>query len=174
MLGGKLMKEVKWKQCAMLAIAGFVVLSLSGCIGRYTGGGSIDSTAGGKQKATFGFVVDGIGPPDANGFATKAKGQFQYDDHGAGVSFHVDNVTPTDYFYVIGGGPALGIQYNGTYSSIDGPGTLTFGVSSHDNTDGLGDVDKDSLFVDVLSGPYVGYVNGGLVQHGTIQFHPAK
>lgn len=170
----KHMKEVKWKQCAMLAIAVFAVLSLSGCIGRYTGGGSINSTAGAAQKATFGFVIDGIGPPDLNGYATKAKGQFQYDDHGAGVSFHVDKITPTDFFYVLGGGNAVGIQYNGTYSSIDGPGTLTFGVSSHDNTDGLGDLDQDSLLVIVLSGPYAGYSNGGLVQHGTIQFHPAK
>lgn len=68
----------------------------------------------------------------------------------------------------------MGIQYNGAYSSIDGPGTLTFGVSSHDNTDGVGDMDQDSIFVDVLSCPYAGYVNGGLVQHGTIQFHPTK
>lgn len=168
------MKDIKWKQCAMLAIAGLAVLSLSGCIGRYTGGGSINSTAGAAQKATFGFVIDGIGPPDLNGYASKAKGQFQYDDHGAGVSFHVDKITPTDFFYVLGGGNAVGIQYNGTYSSIDGPGTLTFGVSSHDNTDGLGDMDQDSLLVIVLSGPYAGYNNGGLVQHGTIQFHPAK
>jgi len=158
----------------MLAIAVFAVLSLSGCIGRYTGGGSINSTAGAGKKATFGFVIDGTGPPDLNGYATKAKGQFQYDDHGAGVSFHVDKITPTDYFYVTGGGNAVGIQYNGTYSSIDGPGTLTFGVSSHDNTDGLGNMDQDSLLVVVLSGPYAGYANGGLVQHGTIQFHPAK
>ena len=168
------MKEVKWKQCAMLAIAGFAVLSLSGCIGRYTGGGSIDSTAGRAQKATFGFVIDGIGPPDLNGFPSKVKGQFQYDDHGAGVSFHVGQMTPTDFFYVLGGGKAVGIQYNGTYTSIDGPGSLTFGVSSHNQTDGLGDMDQDSLLVVVLSGPYAGYSNGGLVQHGTIQFHAAK
>ena len=168
------MKEVKGRQCAMLAIAGFALLSLCGCVGRYTGGGSIDSTAGAAQKATFGFVIDGMGPPDLNGYATKVKGQFQYDDHGAGVSFHVDKMTPTDYFYLLGGGNAVGIQYNGTYSSIDGPGSLTFGVSSHDNTDGLGDMDQDSLLVIVLSGPYAGYSNAGLVKHGTIQFHPAK
>src|SRR5215471_10897502 len=104
------MKEVKWKQCAMLAIAGFAMLILSGCIGRYTGGGSIDSTAGAAQKATFGFVIDGMGPPDLNGFASKVKGQFQYDDHGAGVSFHVSQMTPTDFVYVTGpGNNAIGI-----------------------------------------------------------------
>jgi hypothetical protein len=103
------MKAVTWKQGAMLAIAGFAVLSLCGCIGRYTGGGSIGSTAGGTQKATFGFVIDAMGPADLSGFPSKVKGQFQYDDHGAGVSFHVGQMTPTDFFYVAQGGKAVGI-----------------------------------------------------------------
>jgi hypothetical protein len=171
------MREVKWNRCAILTIAALAVLSLSGCIGRYTGGGSIDSTAGALQKATFGFVIDAMGPPDAQGFPTKAKGQFQYNDHGAGVSFHVDQLTPTDFFYVInpnGPNPILGIQFDGTYSSVDGQGLVTLGVSSHDQTDGLGDVNQDSVIVVVLSGPFAGYGNGGLVQHGTIQFRPAN
>jgi hypothetical protein len=169
------MKEVKWKQCATLAIAGLAVFSLSGCIGRYTGGGSIDSTVGAPQKATFGFVIDAMGPADVNGFPTKVKGQFQYNDHGAGVSFHVDQITPTDFFYAIqGGAGAVGIQYDGTYSSVAGQGSLTFGISSHDQTDGLGDMDQDSVLVVVLSGPFAGYNNGGFVQHGTIQFRPAN
>jgi hypothetical protein len=169
------MKAVKWNQCAILAIVGFALLNLSACIGRYTGGGSIDSIADPSQKATFGFVIDAMGPPDANGFPTKAKGQFQYADHGAGVIFHVDQITPTGAFYVFtNGAGAAGVQYNGTYSSVDGKGSLTFGVSSHDQTDGLGDMDQDTMFVEVLSGPFAGYANGGYVQHGTIQFRPAK
>lgn len=160
----------------MSAIAGFAVLSASGCVGRYTGGGYIDSTVvGAPQKATFGFVIDAMGPADANGYPTRVKGRFQYEDKADGVSLHVNQMTPTDYFYYIGtGAGAAGIQYNGTYSSVNGTGTLTFGVSSHDQTDGMGDMDQDSVVIVVLSGPYAGYNNGGLVQGGTIQFRPAK
>ena len=92
----------KWAQAALL---GLVVFAAFGCTpGKYTGGGFITSTAGAPKKATFGFnfetldrdgdgVVDMIAQEiEENFFAIwwLGKGQFQFNDHGAGVRFHCD------------------------------------------------------------------------------------
>ena len=111
---GNQRSNAKWRSFARLGFLGLAVLSLTGCIGRYTGGGSIDSLAGAPQKATFGFVIDAVNP-DANGYATAVKGQFQYDDHGAGVSFHVDQLTSADYFDLVGTRPYYRLQSRRTF-----------------------------------------------------------
>jgi hypothetical protein len=94
----------------MLSVVGLAVMILTGCDpGKYTGGGVIDSAAGGGQKATFAFNLeavdrDGDGqidqidvpldPSDPDNFIWVewwlAKGQFQYSDPAAGVQFHFD------------------------------------------------------------------------------------
>src|SRR5215471_13131245 len=95
----------KWRQCAMLAVVGLAAALLTGCApGKYTGGGFIQSAAGGNQKATFGFELEGIdatgagqvtlefgevGPTTFDVWAL-AKGHFTYNDHGAGVQFQFD------------------------------------------------------------------------------------
>ena len=107
----------KWTQCAILAAVGLAAALLTGCApGKYTGGGFIDSAAGGKAKATFGFSLEGI-DQDGDGNVDQeaqpvydptdpttilyfeawalAKGQCDYNDLGAGVQFHLDIVPMT-------------------------------------------------------------------------------
>lgn len=51
----------------MLTVTCLLASSLSvGCIGKYTGGGAIESAAGAPHRATFGCVVEGT-VPDENG-----------------------------------------------------------------------------------------------------------
>jgi hypothetical protein len=163
----------KWSQLAMLAVVGLAAANLTGCVGRFTGGGSIDSIVGAPQKATFGFVLDAV-DPDAGGYPTNVTGQFQFDDHAAGVSFHVNQFEPTDSFAPPP--PALFINYIGTYTCNKGTGTVQIGVASHDqvNPNPPYNANSDAVLVIVHDGPYAGYSNSGLVQNGIIQFKPAK
>src|SRR6516225_10057773 len=86
-----------WRHYANLAVIGLTAALLVGCApGKYTGGGFIESVAGGNQKATFGFELEGIdatgsgqvtlefgqvGPTTFDVWAL-AKGPFTYNDHG--------------------------------------------------------------------------------------------
>jgi hypothetical protein len=167
----------KWTQFAMLAVVGLAAASLTGCVGRYTGGGSIDSVAGAPEKATFGFVIDAVNPDEA-GYPTAIKGQFQFNDHGAGVSFHVNQFEQAQppYAHILGGlsdPQAVIFAYTGTYTCNKGTGSLDLGVSS-DTQVFSGTHNSDAVYVMVWSGPYAGYSNEGLVQNGNIQFKPAK
>ncbi len=172
----KQQSKSKWTTFARLAFVGLVASSLVGCVGRFTGGGSIDSIAGAPQKATFGFVIDATNP-DEDGNPTAVTGQFQYNDHAAGVSFHVDQLTPGAvgriYPDIFAPDPAVIFAYSGTYSCAAGTGELALGVASDQQVfEGMNN--KDALFVTVFTGPYAGYDNVGLVQNGKIQFKPAK
>jgi len=170
--------QLSWKsrRPLMMTIVGLSAVALVGCAGKYTGGGYIDSViVGANSKATFGFNIDGT-DVDGDGNPDLAKGQFQYDDHAAGVSFHVvvderplglicnpDCVTP---------GASIMVPYAGSYSSKDGSGNVTLAVTSIN--DGFGN-QVDSLWIyGVSSGPYAGYSNYGVVQGGKIKFHPQK
>jgi hypothetical protein len=64
------------------------------------------------------------------------------------------------------------LAFEGTYKSAQGTGSVEVAVASHDTTDGFGDTNNDAVLVQVWTGPFAGYNNAGLVQHGTIQFHP--
>jgi hypothetical protein len=173
----------KWTGFAKLAFFGLVALSMVGCVGRFTGGGSIDSVAGAPQKATFGFVINAVNPDEA-GNPTAIKGQFQYNDHGAGVSFHVAQLEPALYARIIfaPSDPAVIpavmsviFAYSGTYTCNQGSGELELGVASDKQVEPFsGQPNMDAVFVTVLTGPYAGYENVGLVQNGKIQFKPAK
>jgi hypothetical protein len=165
------MQSRKWMRFAMLAIVGLWASSQVGCAGKYTGGGFIGSAAGAPQKATFGFNINGI-DQNGDGYPDVATGQFQYDDHGAGVSFHADQIEPTGAYLVDGSLGEVTILYYGTYSSKAGDGEVLIAVGANgDGTDGLHNPD-DWLFVGVVSGPYASYSNAGVVQGGNIQFHP--
>jgi hypothetical protein len=170
------MQSRKRTKFAMLAIVGLWVSSLVGCAGRYTGGGFIDSAAGAPQKATFGFDIVGI---DLNGdqIPDVASGQFQYDDHGAGVKFHLDDLVPTGITIVYpSAGRAMTI-YDGSYTSKDGDGDAWVAVSANNDffqnpfTGQIFHNPDDHLFVVVNSGPYAGYSNDGTLQGGNIQWH---
>jgi len=161
---------------AMAAIVGLSALALVGCAGKYTGGGYIDSViVGANSKAAFGFNIDGT-DVDGDGNPDVAKGQFQYDDRAAGVSFHVvvderpiGLICNPDCFAP---GASVMVPYAGSYSSKDGGGYVTLAVTSIN--DGFGN-QVDSLWIyGVSSGPYAGYSNYGVVQGGTIKFHPQK
>jgi hypothetical protein len=166
-----LMQSRKWTKFAMLAILGLWASSQVGCAGKYTGGGFIDSVEGAPQKATFGFNINGI-DQNGDGYPDVATGQFQYDDHGAGVSFHVDQIEPTGLYVGISNPGDFMIVYNGSYSSKDGDGDVWIAVGAKgDGTDGLHN-SYDYVFVLVFTGPYASYENAGVVQGGNIQFHP--
>jgi len=173
----------RWTQLARLALVGLAASSLTGCVGRFTGGGSIDSVAGAPQKATFGFVINAT-DPDENGNPTNITGQFQFNDHGAGVSFHVAQLRPTTPPGVGGilfddqdNPVALATVFEGTYSCNAGTGEVWIGAGSEDQVYSnpfVTATNKDAIDVEVLTGPYAGYSNAGLVQHGEVSFFPAK
>lgn len=161
---------------AMLLAAGFA-LSLTGCVGRFTGGGFIDSANGAPKKATFGFVIDAV-EPDEFGNPTAVLGQFQFNDHAAGVKFHVNQLEPALYARIYPdffNPEAVMFAYHGTYTCEAGSGELDLGVSSDqqsffDSFDGTTYYNQDAVFISVVSGPYAGYENAGVVQGGKIQF----
>jgi hypothetical protein len=185
-----------WRPCAILAIVGLMAALLTGCkAGKYTGGGFIQSVAGGKEKATFGFELAGI---DATGSGQVtlesveiapgvyanwflAKGQCTYNDHAAGVQFHYDCEEMTNYpapdgSYPSGihltsnpagnGGAAI---FNGPYKSPAGNGTVYFTITCID--DDFSNT-NNTITVSLSGGPYDGYYNSGTIQGGNIQFHP--
>jgi hypothetical protein len=184
----------KWTKFAMLAVVGLAASLLTACApGKYTGGGFIDSAAGGKAKATFGFSLEGI-DEDGDGqvdiafvyppgrvpivFAI-AKGQFNYNDHGAGVQFHLE-IVPDPTLTRADGGPLNGcwVVDAGTGAYCFGPYTSRAGngrayVSLTAKGDQYGSA-EDTIEVVLTGGPYDGYQNSGTIQGGNIQWHPAK
>lgn len=108
-----------------------------------------------------------------------AKGQFSFNDHAAGVQFHVDEFHPQP-FGLLGRVDvptetwAFIATYEGTYTCNAGTGALRLGVSSDTMETAWGDQNADAVFVSIMTGPYEGYENIGLVQGGKIQFKPAK
>ena len=156
-----------WLKVAKMALVGLAAVGMASCLGTYTGGGFIDSAAGAPHKATFGLTIEatdplGFGEPSA------VEGQFEYSDRAAGVRFHVAEMEPAYYAELINSFPEAYLQiYTGVYTSADGTGLVDFGVGS-DQQDG----NSDSVSVRVLSGPYEGYFNKGLVKGGNIRFKP--
>ena len=152
----------------------FVVLSvmatvLTGCAGKYTGGGWMPSAADPSQKATFG---GNLSAQDTDGdlIADRFSGQWQYHDKAAGVNFHVNDVL-FGFELDIDGPYPVG-DFLGTYRAQPsklGGGNVLIIVSD------LGDTDlgvEDVVLVAVLDGPFAGYLNVQQVGGGNIQFHP--
>lgn len=164
-------------KCAMLAIVGLIATGLIGCVGTFNGGGYIDSVAGAPAKATFGGTVHTVADPGAAGFAV-AMGQFQWNDQGTNVRFHVDNIE----------GPLYGIvwpvinplanmaAFKGTYFSAAGEGEAIFAIGVEDPgwAQIFGNALNDAVFIDVITGPYAGYHNVGLVEGGNVSFEPEE
>jgi hypothetical protein len=210
------MQSQQWVKFALLAIAGFlggnnIAYAQAVDAGKYTGGGLIDSRAGGAQKATFGFNLEGV-DGDGDGFVDRVddfflkeifpggpvvpflvywhvgRGQFQYNDHGAGVKFHLDldaayELNPDDSIpdrvvfrttVIFPPFPPIilvnAIEWNGTYSSEDGSGKVFVSVNAEE--DAFGSL-VDTIRIWVQSGPYSGYSNFGELKGGNIQWHPA-
>jgi hypothetical protein len=206
----------KWAKTAVVAAIGITLATLTGCFaGKYTGGGFIDSVAGGGKTATFGFSLEAL-DRDKDGQADQiiepvidpetgepayyvvwwtGKGEFSYNDHGAGVSFHVDineqlaldaNGEVTDWVGWTGDlrdGAfddgvldendiiLTGMQFAGTYVSGAGSGQVIVTLTA--KSDSLGST-ADTIEINLVGGPYDGYHNSGVVKGGNIQWHPAK
>ena len=196
---------------AALALA-VIVASLTGSsvsgqvlAGKYTGGGFLNSTAGGGKKATFGFNLEAL-DRDGDGQVDKvrqvvldpetgeglyrvnwwlAKGEFNYNDQGAGVSFHTDineTLALDENNQVAGSMYWLWIitednefisamVFEGPYTSRAGSGRVQLIVTAEN--DQFGVYPRDSVRVYLTGGPYDGYANAGYAQGGDIQWHPA-
>ena len=205
----------KWTKYAMLAVVGITAASLTGCLaGKYTGGGFIDSTAGGGKKATFGFNLEAL-DRDGDGQADMviesfidpetgevyvpvvwftAKGQFNYNDQGAGVSFHTDinetlaldengrvsgdvswNATLRDDAFADGGITEedlilTSMVFSGPYTSKAGSGRALVTLTAKNDSFGSA---EDTIEVSLSGGPHDGYHNAGTIKGGNIQWHPA-
>ena len=183
----------------MLAVVGLAAALLTGCApGKYTGGGFIQSAAGGNQKATFGFELEGIDATGAGQVTLEfgevasgefdvwalAKGQFTYNDHGAGVQFQFDcdeeTSIPADGSFPSGvwvvtpdpfNPQATGAVFYGPYTSLRGNGSVHVSVTA--NGDQYANT-TNSIKVELSGGPYDGYSNSGTIQGGNIQWHPAS
>lgn len=201
---------------ATLAVVGIAVASLTGCLaGKYTGGGFLNSAAGGGKKATFGFglealdrnkdgqadqVIEPVIDPETGDLAYylvwwTGKGEFNYNDQGAGVSFHIDikeqlaidengQVTdsvgwtgyPRDGAFDDGVLDAsdiilTGMQFFGTYVSEAGSGQVTVTLTAKNDSF---ESAEDTIEVTLTGGPHDGYHNSGTIQGGNLQWHPAK
>ena len=152
----------------------FVVLSvmatvLTGCAGKYTGGGWIPSAVDSTKKATFGGNLSAR-DTDGDLIADTFSGQWQYHDKAAGVSFHVNDVQFG--LEVDLAGPYPVGDFIGTYRAQPaklGSGTVLIIVSDLGDTD-LGVEDVVAVFV--IDGPFAGYSNVQQLGGGNIQFHP--
>lgn len=168
--------------------------------GYYTGGGFIESAAGGARKATFGFNLEGV-DENGDGIIDQAfvfeggffytwlvgRGQFQYKDPASGVTLHLDHdasyeLNPdgstTDRISAVAEfvGPPLWfkiscLQRIGTDSSRQGTGSVYITVKSEE--DAFGNTD-DYLSIRVRTGPYADYNNHGVLKGGEIRWHPAE
>lgn len=180
----------RWR---MAALAAGLALCQVGCVGKFTGGGWLDSRAGNSAKATFGMNMQAI-DEDGNGSVDSYRGQFEYQDKGAlplfptGVRFHGE-VTTADIIEDValislsfGGlsfdfGEGLrgdAVYFTGTYqpqpSSLGAGGQIS-GVIVDSGIPGETDP-ADFMAIALDGGVYGGYANGGFLQGGEIQFHP--
>lgn len=152
----------------------FVVLSvmatvLTGCAGKYTGGGWMPSAVDPSQKATFGGNLSAR-DTDGDLLADSFSGQWQYHDKAAGVNFHVNDVQFGLEVDVSGPFPVG--DFFGTYraqpSKLGGGNVLI--IVSDLGDSGLGVEDVVAVFV--IDGPFAGYSNANFIGGGNIQFHP--
>jgi hypothetical protein len=108
-----------------------------------------------------------------------AKGQFDYNDHGAGVQFHLE-IVPDPTLTRADGGPlngcwvvdaGAGASFWGPYTSPAGNGQASVNVTAKGDQYGSAD---DTIEVSLSGGPCDGYHNFGTIQGGNIQWHQAK
>ena len=168
-----------------VGLVGALALFVSGCEGKYTGGGVIDSTIDPAAKASFGFNMQAI---DTDGdcedwgpagllcnLADEAKGQLQYKDHGTdeedyakGMSIH-GVVTDGAVTFDLQDTKIVG-KIEGTYKPQPKGESGTFTVYVFDEGE-PGASEEDSFSISLSGGAYDGYSNSGLLNNGNIQYH---
>jgi hypothetical protein len=151
----------------LTAIGLSAAIFLVGCSGEYSGGGVMDSASGiPGEKATFGFTVyasnDGVSCDEI----TTVKGQFQFVDKSAGVTFHAE-------VHSFAGGYAdddfnvAPLFLGGYYIKGKKQGSVLLAAIDYGP-----DSKTDTFFVTVLDGPYAGYVNSGVFTKGNVTYTP--
>jgi hypothetical protein len=125
------------------------------------GGGWIPAGEAGEGKATFGFQLT------CDSLTGEVRGQFQYNDHAAGIAFHgvvddqIDGCTVTLSSASSGSDPAPG------YSGYSTPQPQ----KARDPGDLLIALDEQScLPVTLTGGAHRGYSHSGCLEGGNIQF----
>lgn len=158
-------RPARLRAVAALALAS--VLVLSACALSFNGHGAIPSAAGGPD-ATIGInfycTQTAAGGTICNG--GEARGE--YADQAAGVALHFSGA-------LVSGGPALG--YNNCMSSAlsyttkreQGQGSGVALVLACDN--GRPGTGNDFVAIQVVSGPFTGYTNAGLLTTGNLMAH---
>lgn len=149
-------------------VIGLALLGAGCRPGKYTGGGWLPSAVESKGKATFGFNLHAY-DLDGDGRTDSWKGQFQYNDHAAGVKFHG---TPTD-----GGWPETYPPFVGYFIGVYEPRPGNVGPGGEFDAY-IYDFDQDGEFNDgdyidilVYSGVYANYANSGYLGGGNIKSH---
>jgi hypothetical protein len=157
----------------VLGVVGLVAV-VAGC-DKVTGGGWIPSSTG-QGKATFGFsaVCKNQEDPIVGPVAALHEGQFEWDDHTAGVSFHGD-VEPTLSLNALGtckeAAQLIDQNINATLlgeyrpQPPGAPGSFEANVTDN----GEPGINGDSICVALQGGPHNGYTNCGVIEGGNIQ-----
>lgn len=155
-----------WIALALIALGP----GLTGCAGKYTGGGWIPSQVDARAKATFGFNMNAE-DTDGDGVADTTRGEFQFNDRAANVAFHA--VVIEGYFnpeWVWPYGDMLAIYWP-IGARPQAAGLVRIVVFDRGEPGGAS---QDQLYIEVLDGPYAGYLHNAYIGGGNIQFHESK
>jgi len=164
-------RQLMARKIAIRLIGTFsVLIVMTGCTlvhGKVTGAGNLDGTNG---RATIAFNGDSCDDV--------VKGKFEFIDHDSGENMHGDVVAVTvcgveGACTLCGNSATLGAyEIVATYRSMDPdrPGTGELFACVSDNGEGAHSSGPDTASIQVLSGPFVGYTNSGVVR-GNIQQH---
>lgn len=166
------MGHIRTRRIVTLAVLPLVALLVAGCAPKFTGGGTIPSSDGtGVDQANFSFNYDVTDPNSGAGRA-----------HGV---YH-DNYAP-------GYNGGVQFKFDGMLASATGPGSpcvkdgvagVANYVSQNPNYPGSGTVlvgacddgqpsstFPDAIVIEVITGPYADYGNGGFLTGGNLQAH---
>ncbi len=161
------------KDIAVISLVGSLALFVSGCDtfgpGKYTGGGVMESAIVDGGKANLGFNMQAL-DKDGDGEIETVKGQLQYKDRGADVSFH--GVITDGSVRTTLSGNSTG-EFEGDYRPQPKGVGGTFTVTVFDAGE-PGPSEDDSFTIMLTDGEHDGYTNSGLLSNGNIKFHPAK
>jgi hypothetical protein len=148
---GKSKRFAPKRMLALAPVVGLVVLGVAGCTAK--GGGYIGSATG-ADKATFGFTWQ----------KTKTQNVLRGSWHDGYVKFRLDRDLGIQgtYPYCVGG-PG---HYVSTSRSNPGGGTLQLSICDEGEP---GPTQGDTISINVTSGPYAGYSNGGTLEGGNLQ-----
>jgi hypothetical protein len=167
------------RRASVVAVATALALVAGGCH-KVTGGGWITSSTG-TGKATFGFSASCVVDPSAPDLFTFYRGQFQYNDHGAGVRFDAE-ITPdasvgdgartceeaADLLVASFGATGTAIlsgEYRPRPKGAPGAVSVVLTDAGHP---GIG---EDMICVTLSDGAHSGYEHCGAVQGGNINVH---